>query len=564
MLTLRPYQAEALDLTARAEADGTRRQLGVAATGLGKTVMFCALARQVGGRTLILAHRDELVGQAAAKVREVWPEATVGIVKADQNDVHAQVVVASVQTLAREHRLAQLAAAAGQDAPAGAVTASLFAAAAPFSLVVVDEAHHAAADSYRRILAGLDAGQPDGPLLLGVTATPDRGDGQGLDGVFDRIVWSYDLLWGIRSGYLSDVRGLRIGLQGLDLSNVRVSRGDYQAGDAGRALEAADAPQAIARAWAEHAADRRTLVFTPTVATAAAVAEAFTGAGVRAAWVSGETPMDERRRLLAAYSAGEVQVLANCAVLTEGYDEPRTDCVVVARPTRSRALYAQMVGRGTRRHPDKADCLVLDVVGATDEHSLVTIPRLFGLDDQYARGLTDGTGSAVAQVDLQEAAMVAAGQLVAAEADLFRKMRGAGIAWVSLHQPGELRAYSRPLGFGSRPATVHLAERADGTWSASVHPANPREPTVILADGSSLELAQGVAEDRIRQAGKAAVVSASASWRHRQPSPKAVRFARQLGITVDPAMTAGEVSDAIDAVKLRRHHRPEPSTRTGG
>src|SRR5690606_22996282 len=228
-VTLRPYQADALDRVAAAEARGVRRQLLVAATGLGKTVMFSALAERRGGRTLILAHRDELVAQAAAKVSEVWPDASVGVVKAERDEVHADVVVASVQTLARPARLERLCA-TYED------RRLLLGAAAPFGLVVIDEAHHAAAETYGRIITRLRAGDPDGPLLLGVTATPDRGDGQGLDGVFDEVVATYDVLWGIRSGYLADLRGIAVTLDGLDLSSVKVSRGDFQAGDAGRAL----------------------------------------------------------------------------------------------------------------------------------------------------------------------------------------------------------------------------------------------------------------------------------------------------------------------------------------
>lgn len=548
-LTLRPYQLDALDRVQAAERRGVRAQLGVAATGLGKTVMFCALAERLAVRTLILAHRDELIEQAAAKVREVWPTADVGIVKADRNEVRSQVVVASVQTLARSKRLAELV------APFSLEGLTLLGRAEPFGLVVVDEAHHAAADSYRRILDVLGAGADDGPLLLGVTATPDRGDGKGLDDLFAEVTFAYDLLWGIRSGYLCDLRGIRVRLDRLDMSSVKVTGGDYAAGSAGRALEDAGAPEMIVAAWLEHALGRRTLVFTPTVALAEDVRDEFARVGVRAGMVSGATPLDERRRILAAYSAGELDVLANCAVLTEGYDEPRTDCVVIARPTKSRALYTQMVGRGTRRHPDKDDCLVLDVVGASDTHSLVTVPSLFGIE-KPERVWSDGE-SLITAVDAQERELVAAGRLLAEEVELFAKLR-TSIAWVHTHAGGQLRRYVCQLGT-DRP-TVELEQLDAGTDSYRVRVLPPRgadnaAPRVLI-DGVPLELAQGVGEDFARAHGVAQLVDPEAPWRKRRPTAKQLAAARKWRLpNIEGYGTAGELSDALTAHIERRKAR---------
>lgn len=625
-VTLRDYQEEAHQRTADAEARGVRRQLGVAATGLGKTVIFSSLAERRGGRTLVLAHRDELITQAVAKVLEVWPglgatetvvallrgsgdprlvqlantvrldQQGVGIVKASANDVRATVVVASVQTLSRPKRLAKLLHV--QDA-----ASALFRPVDPFTLVVVDEAHHAAASSYRAVLSALRAGEPErdatpdevdagyelgvipeGPLLLGVTATPDRGDGKGLDDLFDEIVWSYDMLWGIRSGYLSDLRGLRVEVEQLDLSNVKVSRGDYDAGSAGRAMEAAGAPEVIVRAWlADHqlvdaetgeaqtvtARGRPTLVFTPTVEMATHVAAEFVAAGVPAGWVSGETPLEERRATLQAFSRGELQVVANCAVLTEGYDEPSVSCVVVARPTKSRALYTQMVGRGTRRHPDKADCLVLDVVGATAQHSLVTVPSLFGIDPKvrpYREGepLTAAAGA-------QERELVRLGRLTAEEADLFAQVRAEGLAWVPVHKAGdELRRYIIP-GLPARDdqpedPMVVLAQRPPaelGVWTSGLQWANGAKQVLIAQ--VAMETAQATAEDFVRKAGgrRLALSDATAAWRTRKPSPKAVAAARKWRLAVDPTWNAGQLSDAMNAhvakIKARGPRRKQAS-----
>ena len=530
-LKLRAYQEEALARIERAATRGVRRQMGVAATGLGKTVMFCALAERMGVRTLVVAHRDELIEQAAAKVREVWRGARVGIVKGERNEVDAQVVVASIQTLARPKRLADLLAPTLlNDSPS-------------FGLVVIDEAHHAAAQSYRDVIHGLRCDEPDGPLLLGVTATPDRGDGKGLDDLFEQVVFSYDLRWGIANEYLSDLKGLRVRL-GADFAKLKVTAGDYNAGAAGRMLEDADAPDAIARAYVEHAKGRRTIVFTPTVATAEATTAAMIEYGVAAATVSGEMPIDERRAALAAYSRGDLDVLANCAVLTEGYDEPRTDCIIVARPTKSRALYTQMVGRGTRKHPDKADCLVIDVVGASDVHALVTAPSLFGIEDHeraydMARTLSEALRD---QIDEHERT----GKLLASEMNLFEKVRALGkMAWVALHRPGALAVYSLSLG---EVGDVRLLETGeDAAWQATLRPRSYGAPERVLIDYVTQETAQAVAEDYARKSGAARLASTDAPWRQAAPTPKQRALLGRLGVNFSPGISKGEASDLITA-----------------
>lgn len=557
-LTLRPYQVEALDRIAAREADGVRRQLGVAATGLGKTVIFCALAERLGVRTLILAHRDELIAQAAAKVREVWPEVpSLGVVKAGANETGAQVVVASVQTLAREKRLAQL---CPPHSPNGDHAEALFEGGwtNPFGLVVVDEAHHAPADTYQRILAHLGAGAADGPLLLGVTATPDRGDGKGLDGQFDEITFSYDILWGIRSGYLCDLRGRQIQLERLDVDSIAVSRGDYQAGDAGDALVDAGAPDAIAEGWLAHAAGRRTLVFTPTVETAELTAAAFRHRGVAAEWVSGKTPLEERRAMLRRFDLGEIDVVVNCMVLTEGFDAPRVDCIVVARPTKSRALYTQMIGRGSRRHPEKTDCLVLDVVGASSEHSLVTVPSLFGVERHYRELLGDGEGLVSRVVAEYEAEEIEAGRIRAQDVELFTQVRES-LAWVEARRDRR-RRYVLTISKGEQLVMMQTDPDDDESWGVQAQlGSKARTPRGwssaeasrgfrSLWSGGSLELVEGVAEDYARKFGQSFLVSPDAYWRRQPPSQKQRDAAQRMHVPDwRKYKTAGELSDAMTA-----------------
>lgn len=545
-LELRPYQQEAIARTLAAEARGVRSQLGVAATGMGKTCIVAALARDRGGRALILAHRDELVTQAAEKVMDWWPGVDVGIVKAGENGIHAHVVVASVQTLSRPKRLEQF---VGAYSGAGLIEVD------PLQLVVVDEAHHATADTYQRILEGLRAGQPDGPLLLGVTATPDRGDGKGLDDLFAEVVWSYDILWGIEQGYLSDVRGLRIVIDDLDLSRVKVRGGDYDAGAAGSAMHDAGAPEVLVKAWKEHASDRRTLVFVPTVALAEEVADAFAAAGVAAGWVCGATPGEDRREILYDYSTGRIQLLVNVGVLTEGYDEPRTDCIVMARPTKSRALFTQCVGRGTRKHPEKADCLVLDVVGATAQHSLVTVPSLFGVEREFAGGLATGSVTVTDVLGEQNAELVRVGRIRAEEAHLFEKVRADGIAWVKVHADGGQPLYMRSMGYRTDDGwldlpTVFLGQTTDAEhgWACWATP-HDGEARHYISD-VTLEMAQGVGEDIVRKTlgNRAVLVDAGARWRKRPPSAKSIAAAEKWRLpNIRAYGTQGELSDALDA-----------------
>lgn len=590
-LELREYQEDAYARMREAERTGARRQLGVAATGLGKTVIFTALAERMKARTLVLVHRDELVAQTVGKLVEMWPDLGVtangmaalrssdhpaadediahnpngvGIVKAGADDVRAHVVVASVQTLDRPARMARLMAAIVDQ---GSLLTSNV---EPFNLVVVDEAHHSAAQSYRKILTEIRAGEPDGPLLLGVTATPDRGDGVGLDDLYQTVVFNYDILWGIRHGYLSDVRGRAIKVKGLQVDKIKTTGGDYQAGDAGRAMEESGAPAVIAKAIRRHAPKRRTLVFTPTIATAEEVAAECVGVGLTAAWISGKTPMDDqpgpdgrmtpgRRTLLAQFKRGEIQVMANCAVLTEGFDDPGIQCVVIGRPTKSRGLYVQMVGRGTRRHPDKEDLLVLDVVGAAEVHSLITIPSLFGLGGKLRTKARRGEATITELTDEHHRQEIAEGRVVARDVELFTQVRNGGIAWVStVSKSAPRKRYARPMpqdGPKEIP-TVILAQMEAGrdVWTAGLEWRSGAQRSLIRRVPQAT--AQGVAEDAVRKLTPASsLVTTDADWRAQKPSSKLRATAGKWHVTITPQMTAGDVSDEINARAAKAAHR---------
>lgn len=369
-LNLRDYQTETIAAVRERWAAGVRRVAAVLPTGAGKTVVFAHLAaqmRQAGVRTVVLAHRDELIEQAAHKLDSVDAGLSVGVWKAQRREAEGcDVVVASVQSLARRERRDELLAAG------------------PWRMVIVDEAHHAVANTYMHVLEDLgcfaDGDLSHGAVALGVTATLSRADRLGLDQVWQEVAYRRDIIEMIREGWLVNAKGIRVWIDDLDLSQVPRSRGEWRDGALSRALHDALAPQAIARAYGEHAKDRPGVLFAPTVELAHEMAEVLTAAGIPAAGIDGAMSMHDRRDVLARYSRGDVQVVCNCMVLTEGWDAPWTSAAVIARPTSSASLYVQMAGRALRPYPGKADALILDVAGVTGRHRLACVADLAGAE----------------------------------------------------------------------------------------------------------------------------------------------------------------------------------------
>lgn len=522
---LRPYQQEALAAIAAAEERGIRRQLLVLPTGAGKTIVFASFLAQRPGRALVLAHRDELIEQAVDKIGMVWPGLEAGVVKAERNEVSAPVVVASVQTLARERRLQALVDGGG-----------------PFATVVTDEAHHAAAATYQAIYEALGVGRPDGPLSLGVTATPDRGDGLGLDAAFDEIVYEVPLVDLIEASFLSDIRAIGIRFE-ADETELRKVAGDISEASAARWFLNGGGPAAAGAAIKTHAPDRKTLAFLPDVKTAHDTAATIAAHGIPAAAVDGSMPLAQRRDILERFRRGELQALANCAVLTEGYDEPSVDCVLIARPTTSRALYCQMVGRGTRRYPGKDHLLILDMAGTTSRHDLESPASLFGLEPGEL-GEDETVTSAIARKRTRDA-IAAQAQLLSVklEARIVNVLRSRPARWI---ETGDGRFV---LPAGSRHIVLAPQAGAPDRWTATVSMGG-QSRGLELVSGASLELATGFAEDHARAAGAAALIDPGAAWRAKPPTDKQIAFAKTLGIAIPDGITCGELSDRISATRV--------------
>jgi superfamily II DNA or RNA helicase len=525
---LRPYQREALDAIHAAEAKGIQRPLLVAPTGAGKTVMFSHAIAERGGRALVLAHREELLAQAANKIHSIIPGHEIGIVKASANQRGADVVVASIQTLARPHRLEAL-----LDNPVNR--------ASPFRTVIVDEAHHATAESYRYVLTGLgcmgptgheDLAPPNGPLCVGFTATAGRADDRGLGYVWEEIVYQRGIIQMIAEGYLVDVSAVQVGTD-LDLSKVKTRRGDYTEASLGEAIEASNAINEAAAAYVEYAEDRKGLAFTPTVATSLELTAALNQWGIRAEHVDGKTPKEERAAILKRLHTGETQVVSNCMVLTEGFDEPTVSAILNLRPTKSESLFVQMVGRALRKHPDKIDALVVDVAGSSDL-GLSTVATLAGLPPTSIKpgeSLLEAEERLGADRDDGGNVRVAKTRTV----DLFAKSK---VRWIHLSD-----SYVLPIG---TDLTFYLVPEGEERWS--VFTQAKHIPAERKYSGLSLDYAMGVGEELARADG-GSISKANGRWRETPPSEAQRGALARAGYSaILPAVTTkGQAADLLTA-----------------
>lgn len=551
MLQLRPYQREAIARVIRARKAGVKRQVVCLPTGAGKTVIFSELARLANRPVLVIAHRRELVEQARAKIARALGDAGVVAVEQGEQTAHdeAKVIVASVRSL-REERLARLMAQRR------------------FGLIVYDECHHAPAEDNRRVLNSLGAFDEtwDG-TLLGFTATTVRGDGLGLNAIFDAIVYRRGIAEMVADGYLAPLRGYRI-TTAADLIHVTAGAGDFVVDDLAEAVDVEERNALVARSIQELARDRRSLVFCVNVRHARHLARAMNAIGVRTGIVHGAMKQDARAETLADFRAGRLSAVTNVGVLTEGFDDPGVSCVAMARPTRSDGLYAQCVGRGTRLSPGKRDCLVLDFVDLS-ERSLVTLPTLVGLPaDVDLEGATlDEAERQMARIwDDHPGFEVEPGTITLSEI----QRRAAAFDPIALDVDPEVTAISANAwqSLGSRGLVLHAF------WGAKAARKDRLSEVLVLdtagtrrrgrrwrvtVDGreverfSRLEEAVEAVDYEVSRRGRDAARSArpTAAWRH-EPVPADV--AERLG-ALEPPRTAQSRGAAL-AELAYAHHGP--------
>ncbi|MEG0904531.1 MAG: DEAD/DEAH box helicase [Lachnospiraceae bacterium] len=389
-MQLRPYQNEAKESIFQQWDEGVRKTLLVLPTGTGKTIVFAKVAEECvrnGDRVLILAHRGELLEQAADKIAKA-----TGLLcateKAEESCLSSwfRIVVGSVQTLMREKRLNQF--------------PSNF-----FDIIIVDEAHHILSDSYQRILQHFTESK-----VLGVTATPDRGDMQNLGTVFESLAYEYTLPKAIKDGFLSPIKAVTIPLK-LDLTSVSMQSGDFKISDLGTALD----PYLyhIAEEMKQYCLDRKTVVFLPLVKTSQKFRDILNKAGFQATEINGDSK--DRAEILRDFDNDKYNVLCNSMLLTEGWDCPSVDCIVVLRPTKVRSLYCQMVGRGTRLSPEtgKDHLLLLDFLWHTERHELCHPAHLICENEEVVQAMTKNLEATGCPVDIEEAEQAAAEDVVA-------------------------------------------------------------------------------------------------------------------------------------------------------
>lgn len=547
MTQLRDYQKECLRTIHRRYRGGMRRLLVSLPTGTGKTVIFAQFPRffQMKRRMLVLAHREELLDQARDKMVRADARLKVEIEQAQrQASPDADVVVASVATLGRSGSSSRLKRLDPEE----------------FYLIVVDEAHHAVAPTYRRILEHFGVFEDSTPkLLVGFTATPRRGDGRGLDKVFQEIAYARGLPEMIQAGHLAPVTGYRVETE-VDLSRVRTRMGDFVQSQLSEAVNVSERNSLIVKVFLDNLAERRTLVFCVDVNHAVSLAAGFRRAGIAAEAVTGASSTDERSSVLRRFGSGETRVVTNCMVLTEGYDEPSVAGIILARPTKSGLLYTQMIGRGTRLHPGKENVTVIDIVDVTRQHKLVTLPSLFGLSPDFdLKGRTTDEVERAMRWVRRNRPWVDTGMVrnldelryKCTRVDLLElrlppELAGtARYAWTSVAQ----KVYRLGLGKGE---SLTVERNLLGAWEATLSgPSAEQRLGTAHAPDQAVKLAEEFV--RSRRPDVQALVSLNARWRRARASEKQISFIRGKGLTAPPGITKGQASHLIAMLtKTRR------------
>ncbi|MHB1610822.1 MAG: DEAD/DEAH box helicase [Sulfobacillus sp.] len=509
-----PYQTAATNAVLEDFRHGLMRVMLTMATGSGKsfTAMLIAYAWLLiypEARILIVAPTEELVHQWARAARLFFPQLSIGVVMAAQNEPTAQIVVGSLMTVAQPRRLQQMGA---------------------FDLIFADEAAHSMAPTYRRILNGLGALSPNGPRAVGLTATPERGDGQALSGLWEKVSYTFSLPEAVLRGYLADIEPVAVPIS-IDFDAIATRGDDFDPEALDAALLQSHVADFTAQAYLDHGERRKGLVFTNSVPQAERTADALQSRGVPAAWIAGNLPKMQRRALLQDFHEGRIQVLVNCALLVEGFDEPDIGVVIMARPTKSKALYLQMLGRGTRRAPNKANCRVIDLVGVTQQHSLISAPVLFGLTPDEVQKKT--VTQAIAQRATQDGGDEAVNRLIAA-------------ARATEKTTIQLRWLLMEEGLWLIPAgtvgDILLRQEAEG-WTVSILTSNTI--TSLTSVPVWRDLAVGIAEDIVRRANATGLSLPNARWRQNPASEKQRHALARWGIVPPLSMTAGDASDAL-------------------
>lgn len=532
-VTLRPYQSEALQSINDFYTKGVTRQLVVLPTGAGKTVIFTSLPQSMPNSLpmLILAHREELLVQAKDKLSWSNPELTVEIEQADNHANQVDVVIASVPTLGRDasERINKF----PKDY---------------FKTIIVDEAHHAAAPSYRRILDYFD-----NSFTLGVTATPQRSDNTRLTDVFDEIVYYKTIVDLIEEGWLSRIVGYRIQTD-TDISEVQTREGDYVSSQLEDTINTPERNATIVASYMEICGTSKAIAFCAGVQHAHDLAASFRQASINADVIVGTTPSEERQSILARFSSGETRVLVNVGVLTEGFDEPSVEAIILARPTRSTLLYTQIVGRGTRLFEGKEHCKVLDFADTTKGKKPLGLPSLLGLPPDFDLGGQDLVNVSKEYKELEQFCPGEAVRVLNPE-DI--KLAYKRIDLFMPPPPNEIvQQYSRFVWAEVAENDFHLAVDAAnsfriytdtlGRWTVEhVFKENNKSTVKVLGHPEDMRDAFVRSDKWILKRYNTNLIESSAAWRQDPPTPAQTKTLKRIGVPITADMTKGIASQII-------------------
>lgn len=522
MIQPRPYQTEACAAILKKWKEGITRQVVSLPTGCGKTILFGMVAKALQDRTLVIAHREELLQQAKKKIGFVYPDVDIGILQAsERGGLDSEICVASIQTAVKH--IPEL-----QERG--------------FKLAICDEAHHIVAKTYKRLFESLGflSGSPD-KLLLGVTATAFRADHEQLGDVFQQVVYERSILAMIKAGYLCDVKGLAVETA-VDISGVRTRTGDFAVDELAVAVDTPQRNKLVVDTYMEYGENRHGIVFAVKVEHALHLAEEFRNQGVSCEAVYGSMPSEQRRDILKRYSEGQIQILTNVAVLTEGWDAPATDIILLARPTQSQGLAIQMIGRGLRTAPGKKNCLVIDFVDTTKKHDLCGVSVLHLDEDQPTgqRTLFDTRGADDDEED--DGALTGAPDENIISSDVY-----------SIDIFDRSQFMWQPLGAGYR---LWLADGS--SVCCYTEDGESYLPVVALSNGKCQKLADetlplgyalGTCEDYVRQLNNKYSNASlkDATWRGLPATDKQLSALSNMGITYSPDITRGEASALLES-----------------
>lgn len=567
MYSLRPYQNEANEALLAAVDGGTQRPAIVLPTGSGKSVIFAdlilKLRRREIRRVLVIAHRGELLEQAAAKVKAMAPQLKVGVVKGQRNEhMGCHVVIASVQTLSRKRPCKNPARLEKGLPRCGTCTrCTILHRAAQIKdvgAVVIDEAHHGAARTYKDVMhhyGGFTPMSEGGVPVFGFTATMSREQG-GLARVWQDVVYTREIADMIDDGYLVQPHAKQVVVPEMNLDQAKTAGGDFTGKSLAEMMLDADAMSQVAKAYTDYASDRPGIVFSPTVEVAEAMTTAFNEVGIPTETVWGEMGDDHRRNVLKRFKDGQTQALSNCGVLTEGFDEPKASCLVVARPTKSPGLYIQMTGRVLRPSPEsgKTDALILDVTGVTTRHKLASVVDLTGKKDKKNKDEHE-EGEEEEEPEPEPAAETETGQFL--DKEILRVSGWRDVDFGQMAGRKRARWLRTPKGYW-------FAKRGELTWfmvpsleEGLWHVRAVQDKQVITPpNDEALPIEQMLRKIELMATAperSGDFDDPDAPWRRRKDiSPKQRQLAQKMGIEVSENATKGGISDAMDSKNYGR------------